>query len=209
MKIPLIALGSLVLFLAAQAQQVAPSVPLDSSAERVRIEADRAKAQTQFEKEEANCYQRFAVNDCLRAVKVRRRAVLEELRRQEIILNEDDRKKRAVEQLRRADEKASAQIQQEEADRRAAARQEYEERLKRAGQKQASPGVKESGKGVASPQGGASAAKSSSAASRAQEKKAFDERQLKAQERKAQRDKALAEKKSESGSPTRHLPDPP
>lgn len=207
MKIRLFALGSLVLLLGAQAQQGAPSLPLNSSAERARIEADRGRAQTNFEKDQASCYQRFAVNDCLREVKVRRRAVLEELRRQEIILNDADRRKQAAEQIRRADEKSSAQALQDEADKRAAARQEHEERLKRAGQKKASPSVNESGKGVAGPQGGASAAGSSSAASRAQDKKAFDEKQREAQERKAQRDKALTEKKS--GPPIRHLPDPP
>lgn len=206
MKIRLCALGSLLLLLGAQAQQVAPSLPLDPSVERARIETERASAQARFEKEEASCYQRFAVNDCLRQVKVRRRAVLEELRRQEIILNDVDRKKRAAEQLRRTEEKASEQALQDEADKRAAARQGHEERLKRAGQKQASPGNKVPSQAAAGPQVRASAAKSTSAASRAQDKKAFDEKQREAQERKAKRDKALAEK---SGPPARHLPDPP
>jgi colicin import membrane protein len=207
MKTRLFALGTLVLLLGAQAQQIAPSLPLDSGAERARIAADRVREQTRFEKEEAGCYQRFAVNDCLREVKVRRRAVLEELRRQEILLNEADRKKRMTEQIRRADERAAEQAQQDDADKRAAERQAYEERLKRAAQKKSSPGDKEPGQGaVAGPKVGASAAGAPSAESRAQDKKAFDEKQLKAQEHKAQRDKARAEK---VGPPARHLPDPP
>lgn len=207
MKSLLLALGLLALLpLGAQAQQVDPSLPSGASAERARIEADRAKAQALFEKDEANCYQRFAVNDCLREVRVRRRATLEELRRQEIVLNDADRKKRAAEQARRAGGKSSAPAAQEDADKRAAGRQAVEERLERAGQKKARPDGNEPGQGVDGAQGRASAAGAPSRTGRAVDKKALDEKQRKAQERKARRDKALAEK---SGQPARHLPVPP
>lgn len=206
MKKRLFALGSLVLLLGAQAQPVDRSLPSTAAAERARIEAERSSAQVRFENEEASCYQRFAVNDCLREVRVRRRAVLEELRRQEIILNDADRKKRAAEQARRADEKSSAQILKDEAEKRAAERQANEQRLERAGQKKASHAGNEPVQGVGEPQVRASAAGSPSHAGRAEDKKAFDEKLQKAQERKAQRDKALAEKK---GKPARPLPDPP
>jgi hypothetical protein len=82
-----------------------------TATERSRIESERAKEQLRFQKAEEYCYQRFAVNDCLREVAVERRKTLDELRRQEIILNNIDRKLRAGEQLRQLDEKKAAASQ--------------------------------------------------------------------------------------------------
>jgi colicin import membrane protein len=82
--------------------------PINNAAERARIETERAKEKLRFEKAEEYCYQRFAVNDCVRDVAVQRRKTLDELRRQEIILNDTDRKLRAGEQLRQLDEKKAA-----------------------------------------------------------------------------------------------------
>jgi hypothetical protein len=76
-----------------------------TATERARIIAERAQAQLRFEKAEETCYQRFAVNDCLRQLSIERRKTLEELRRQEIILNNIDRKLQAGERLQNLDEK--------------------------------------------------------------------------------------------------------
>jgi hypothetical protein len=67
-----------------------PSVydPVADARERARIESERQMAQASLARDEEACYQRFAVNDCLREVRKRRRALLEELRRQEIILDD-------------------------------------------------------------------------------------------------------------------------
>ena len=78
-----------------------------TATERARIVAERAREKLRFEKAGETCYQRFAVNDCLRQVAIERRKSLEELRRQEIILNNVDRKLRAGEQLQYLDEKKS------------------------------------------------------------------------------------------------------
>ena len=59
--------------------------------ERARIAAERSQAMAGYEQDQADCYQRFAVNDCLREVRQRRRVVVEELRRQEIVLNDQRR----------------------------------------------------------------------------------------------------------------------
>ena len=81
---------------------------LDSAGERHRIQADRAREVVHYGQEEAACYARFAVTDCLGQVRVRRRAALDHLRRQEILLNDAERKRKALEQIERIKEKSSA-----------------------------------------------------------------------------------------------------
>ena len=91
------------------AQPVVPDTEVArEAAEHARIRKERGDAQTRFLAQDVQCYQRFAVNDCLGEVRAQRRAVLAELRRQEISLNYTQRKRRAAEQLLRADEKAAA-----------------------------------------------------------------------------------------------------
>jgi colicin import membrane protein len=193
----------LLLILPVQAQQTAASTAEQVNAERARIGAERGRAQARVQKEEADCYQHFAVNDCLRDVHVRWRVVLEEFRRQDIVLNDADRQRRAQEETRQIEEKSAARGDAEAQQRRDSARQESAERVRRAGEKQSAAAA---GKGVTPPQARASAPQAKTAQSRAEDKKAFEEKQRLAQERKAQRDKALAEK---SGPPSKPLPDPP
>lgn len=50
-------------------------------------------------------YQRFAVNDCLAQSRRSERDVMGDLRRQEILINDAQRKRRAAEQLLRSDQK--------------------------------------------------------------------------------------------------------
>jgi colicin import membrane protein len=194
MKLLLAALSAMVFLAEVQAQVTAPSNALDMNAERARIEADRVREQARYEKEEAACYQRFAVNDCLREVKVRRRATFEELRRQEIILNDIDRKKRTAEQFRQNDEKAAERAESETARKQDAARTANEKPLPEKRTAGGAAQLRSSPSPALTPE------------QRAQEKKAYEEKLLKAKERKAQRDKALAEK---SGSPGKPLPTPP
>ena len=103
--------------------------PANPDAERTRIAAERARLETGFLTEDAACYNRFFVNSCLDDVNVRRRESLATLRTQEILLNEQERKLKGVEQIRRIEEKSSAENQQREADLRAKAASDYESRL--------------------------------------------------------------------------------
>jgi colicin import membrane protein len=84
------------------------SAPLDEAAERVRIQQERETLLTWVAQAERDCYQRFAVNDCLADVRSTRRAELASLRRQEVALDDARRRQRAAEQLLRSDEKAAA-----------------------------------------------------------------------------------------------------
>jgi hypothetical protein len=82
---------------------------LDFEAEHSRIQTERSQEEARFGQEEVACYSRFSVNDCLSDVRVHRREVLSRLRRQELSLNEAERKKKALEQLERINEKSSGQ----------------------------------------------------------------------------------------------------
>ncbi len=105
----LLALGLVMASLLALAQPSTPdTVAARDAAEHARIRQERAEALARFQAQDAQCYQRFAVTDCLSEVRVQRRLLLAELKRQEISLNDAQRKRRAADQLLRADEKAAA-----------------------------------------------------------------------------------------------------
>ena len=101
----------LTLFLAA----LSPPLAAQSDAERVLelreaqqrewIEQTRARYQAEFRQQEIACYQRFAVNDCLLESRRTERELMADLRRQEILINDAKRKRRAARQLLRADER--------------------------------------------------------------------------------------------------------
>ena len=69
------------------------------AAERLRIARERSAAEATFAREESACYARFAVNECReRALAVRRNS-LADLRRQEVALNDQQRKRKAAQQV--------------------------------------------------------------------------------------------------------------
>ena len=99
--------------------------------ERVRIENRRQQLQAGFAIEEAACHQKFAANSCLNEINTKHRGAMANLRRQEISLNDDERKRRGAEQIRRVEEKQSAANHQESIDRRSQMFSEYEVRASR------------------------------------------------------------------------------
>lgn len=108
----------------AAAAQPGPS----PEAERARIAAERGQAEASFASQEVACYRTFAVNDCLNAAKSQRRERLSDLRRQDLTLNEAERKRRASERVRSIDERNSAQSQQDAAAHRAESVQRLSEK---------------------------------------------------------------------------------
>lgn len=91
------ALLAVVVAAAAVALPAAAEAP---AAERARIAAERSKVEARYQHEERACWGRFAVNDCLAESRAKRRSALADLRRQEISLNDAERKQRAAERLR-------------------------------------------------------------------------------------------------------------
>ena len=86
--------------------------------EWMRIENRRQQLQAGFAIEDAACRQKFAANDCLNEMNAKQLKALAELRGQEISLNDDERKRRGAEQIRRIEEKRLATNHQELTDRR-------------------------------------------------------------------------------------------
>jgi colicin import membrane protein len=114
MKAILLCLALVAALPAARAQ---PESPVD--AERARIAAERSQADAKLATQEAACYRKFAVTDCLNAARAQRRERLSDLRRQELTLNDAERKRRAAERVRSIEDRNSAQQQEENAARRA------------------------------------------------------------------------------------------
>jgi hypothetical protein len=100
---------SLLFAVAAHAQDEDASV----TAERARLKQEHQKADAVYLAEEKACYGKFAVNDCIARAKARRREVVSDLRRQEIALNDAERKRKAAERKRELDEKAAQQKERE------------------------------------------------------------------------------------------------
>ena len=69
---------------ALQAQTPVTSI---SDAERARIAIARTQLNSRFSAEDAACYRKFLVNDCLEEVKIKRREALADFRRQEIFMD--------------------------------------------------------------------------------------------------------------------------
>ena len=109
--------------------QIAAAATANPDVERTRIADERARLEAGFLTEDAACYQRFFVNNCLDETNTRRRETLAALRTQEIQLNEQERKLRGAEQIRRIEEKASTENRQLEVDRRARAESSDQSRL--------------------------------------------------------------------------------
>lgn len=95
--------------------QPGPDAQTVGSAERARIAAQRASLEAAFKADEAVCQRRFFVNRCLAGIRQGRNEALADLRRQELLLDEADRKQKAADQLLKLEKKAADQQQQEAA----------------------------------------------------------------------------------------------
>jgi colicin import membrane protein len=99
--------------LAVVAQTVEPtSQALDMGAERERIGRERAASEVVYAASERACYSRFAVFDCLSDARRAKRLTTDELRRQELVLNDMERQAKAVDALKRIETNVAAQQEQ-------------------------------------------------------------------------------------------------
>jgi len=131
MKKPLLlALFSVCVCLGARAQEE-PGV----AAQRARIASERKEAEAAFTARQKQCYLKFAVNDCVKAAKSQRREKLADLRRQEISMNDAERKRKAAERSGTLEERSSPEKLEAEAQRRAKAAAQENDRKARAAEK--------------------------------------------------------------------------
>lgn len=185
-----------------------------NDAERLRISNERAAFEAGFKRENSACYQKFLVNNCLDEVKIRRQEAMADLRRQEISINDQERKAKGAEQVQKTEDKASPEKQQDEADRRAQAMRDFDARMAREKQKNADRLKLESNeksnldaasakaKGAQTKEAGRTAKQ----AAAADELKKYNERMEKAKERQARIAKDKASQTNPSANP---LPAPP
>jgi hypothetical protein len=125
-----------VLALALAAFTVHAQAP-DEAAERARIRQEREAADQRFNAAEKACRAKFAVNDCIAAARRERNTTVTELKRQERVLNDAERTRKAAERQKEIDERSSPERQQEAANKRAKALQEQQDREARAAEKAA------------------------------------------------------------------------
>lgn len=89
--------------------------PSEIESMRQDIATQRSVVEHSYTATLRDCYQQFAVNDCLISARQYRSAALAEIKRQEVVLNDDDRKRKAAAQVRKIEEKTSAEAVQKAA----------------------------------------------------------------------------------------------
>ena len=177
-----------------------------SDVERERISAERSRLEATFTREDTACYKKFLVNNCLDEVKIRRRDALADLRRQEIVLNDEARKAKGAEQLQKIEDKSSPEKLQLEADKKAQAVKDFADTMARDKQKNADR-ITLQAEEKANAEAAASRVKNnqdkqaraaSKQAAATEELRKYNERQAQAKERQARyaRDKASQAKTS-------------
>ena len=83
------------------------------TAERARLQAERVQVEQTYEASLRACWQRFAVNTCLREARRSRYAALDPIRAQELALNAEERALRTQQRDERLQEKADKTAVQE------------------------------------------------------------------------------------------------
>ncbi len=97
----------------AWAQSAQDAGQQERAAERSRIAAERQTLEADFRASEAICFRKFFANNCRDQLLPPYRERLADLRRQEILINEVERKISAADQLLKTEEKLNLQRQQQ------------------------------------------------------------------------------------------------
>ncbi|MDR3454118.1 MAG: hypothetical protein P4L96_15220 [Rhodoferax sp.] len=214
----LIAIVFIVTCAAAAGQTATISADKAADAERAAINAERSRSEADYLQEQKACYQKFAVNDCLRDAGERHRKILADLRRREIALNDAERKRQAAEQARNRQEKAAAEQQkqadQQSEDQRAKAAQNVQQRQDRAASSASDRAKAAAGESKNVQDAKAreqrhldeTASQAAKAAAAAKQRADYDEKIRAAAERKADRDRRRQENPKPPANP---LPTPP
>lgn len=87
------------------AQLGATTGTLDFDAERARLAQERKALDKRFNTEQAACYKKFAVEDCLKESRQRRRLATDDIKRQEAAINDFERRRRGAAALDKLEEK--------------------------------------------------------------------------------------------------------
>lgn len=173
-----------------------PAVPAqaDEASERARIGRERAEAQARFEQRQRECAQRFAITPCVEEARAEHRQTMIQLRRQEGVLDEAQRKQRAAARLAAIEEKQRAEAQRSP--------------VPRASQPVAPMQVRPPRAPVSAPRAAAAPASAADAAQKEQRKRAqFEARQREAKAHREESQRRRAERAA-AGKASAPLPDP-
>jgi len=194
---------------ASSAQTQDELVSAAADRERQRINAERASLEAAFAAEEDACYKKFFVNSCLNAIKPRRREAMADLKLREVALNEQERRQKAAEQVRKIEEKSSPEAERQAAERRATALEATKAREERTRQKasdridlqqnETSNAATAAGKDQGAKQ--RAQARADKQAASAKEAQIYKDKQQEAQERKAAREQRLREQTKPAAKP--------
>jgi colicin import membrane protein len=185
-----------------------------TGAERARLKSERASVEAAFKAEEKACYGKFAVTDCLNAAKTRRRVALADLQRQEISLNDAERRRKAAQRVRTTEERAAAEREREETQ-RAKAAAGHKQRAQQAADKAAGRSSEDAARPGKAAQRQEQlekrrteqdAAHERKVAQEAENRARYERRMAVAEERRAKLEKKVAERKKPAASA---LPAPP
>lgn len=197
----------------ALAQTATVSPDQAAAAEHAAINAERSRSEAAYLAEKKVCYQKFAVNDCLRSAGERERKIRADLRRREIAIDDAQRQRQAAENAQRRKESAATQ-QQQAAAHRAQGPQNLQSQQDRAAD-MASDRAKAAASARENAQDAQSrmqrhldeaAAQARKAAAAPAERARYEEKLKAAAEKKAQLEKQLQENTS---PPAKPLPMPP
>jgi hypothetical protein len=181
--------------------------PLDANAERARIDAARKRVEQRYAAEHKECNALFRVTDCVNEAKARRRVELADLRRQEIALNDADRKARAAAKQKELEERdaAARKAQAEAAQQPARPRQEPRAKAPEAdpAKLQRAPSIETR---IREHEAAQERARKERAAEAVEKRAAYEKRQQDAAAHRAKVEKRLAERKKPAAS---DLPPPP
>jgi colicin import membrane protein len=198
-----------------------PVLAQGDAAERARIREERSAAEARYAEEQKTCRAHFAVTDCIDKVTREHNARLADLRRQENLLNDAERKRRAAESQKQADERNSPQKQQEAEDKRAKALADQQERDARAAEKAAKRAEQDAQraartpsektpKGQPSPQGTPRDAKAAHGSGPTEQEAAQNRADYEARQKEAQQHKAeVAERNAKRSKPAASELPPP
>lgn len=203
----LLLFSSLSFFVRGQTGEDAALAAID--AERQKITAERLKLEEAFDAEDAVCYTRFFVNSCLNSVKPRRREAMAGLKQREVALNEQERRQKAADQIRKTEEKSSSEALQQAAERRTQALEDSKEREERTRKKAEDRGALQqketlnANEAANKLQGSKdmARARTEKQAAAAEELRKFNAKQQEALERKASRDKKQREQTKAPAAP--------
>lgn len=194
------------------------AIGLDEDARNARAEhstlaIEQLRLDTDFSKEEIECYKKFAVNSCLDTVSSRRRKALILLKNEESFRNDAERKARGAQQIRKTEEKSLPENSQKSIDQQTKSTGEYRglaerqketsSRLRTAAENEASAGDAFKKKHLANQE--KIQARTEKTMDASEKAKKFKERQDDSLERRLRHE---AEKTKQNKSPSKSLPLP-